>query len=166
MDDCRFDNLTRMLGRLRDRRTAIKDVAATSAALVSLARADLGLAAEDDVLVEGCRVTGERCKRNNNCCSDKCHRKKRKNKKKKNRNDGGGGNNNRRRRDRKGDGTCQCLKHGKNCNKDAACCKGRCDPNDRQCRCIPANDICNHDDDCCSGRRCVQEGNRKICKNR
>lgn len=157
--------MTRMLGRLRDRRTALRDVAAAGLAVISLARADLGLAADDDVLLEGCRFTGEHCKRNNNCCSNKCHRKRRK-KKRKNRDGGGGGNNrNRRRRDRKGDGTCQCLKHGKSCNKDAACCKGRCDPNERRCRCIPANDVCNRDEDCCSGRRCVDRGGRKVCHN-
>lgn len=164
MDECRFDNLTRMLGRLRDRRAAAGEIAGAGAALFSLARADLGLAAEDDVLVEGCRLTGERCKRNNNCCSNKCHRKKRK--KNKNRNDGGGGNNNRRRKDKKGDGQCQCAGNGKKCNKDAACCKGRCDPNERKCRCVPANDTCNKDDDCCSNRRCVDNGGNRVCKNR
>lgn len=163
MDDCRFDNLTRMLGRVRDRRTAIKDVAAASTALISLARADLGLAAEDDVLIEGCRLTGERCKRNNNCCSNKCHRKRRK--KKKHRNDGG--NNNRRQKDKKGDGTCQCLGNGKSCSKDAACCKGHCDVNERKCRCVPANDRCNKDQDCCSKRKCVDDGSGfRVCKHR
>lgn len=159
MDDCRFDNWTRMLGGLRDRRTALKEVAGAGVALVSLARADLGFAQEDDVLVEGCRLTGERCKRNNNCCSGKCHRKKRK--KRRNDNDG------RRRKNRKGDGKCKCLGNGKKCKKDAACCKGYCDRNDRKCRCVGANDRCTNDSDCCGNRKCVNDGaNNRVCKHR
>jgi hypothetical protein len=160
MDECRFDNWTRMVSGLRNRRSALKELAGAGAALVALARADLGIAAEDDVLVEGCRLTDERCKRNNNCCSNKCNRKKRKKKKR----DEGGGNN--KKRDKKGDGQCQCLGNGKKCTKDAACCRGRCDVNDRKCRCVPANDTCNKDTDCCSGRKCVANGGNKVCKNR
>ncbi len=153
MDECRFDNWTRMLAALQDRRAAVKELAAAGAALVSLARLDLGLAQEDEVSIEGCRLTGDRCSRKKQCCSNKCKKKRRK----RNRNDRDGNN---RRRNRKGDGRCQCLGNGKNCRKDAACCKGRCDPNERRCRCVPANDICNRDDDCCGKRRC-REG---FCK--
>lgn len=155
MDECRFDNWTRMLGALQDRRAAVKEMAAAGAALVGLAKLDLGLAQEDEVSIEGCRLPGERCSRKKQCCSNKCNKKRRKRK----RNDRDGNN---RRRNRKGDGKCGCLGNGKKCNKDAACCKGRCDANDRRCRCVPANDICNRDDDCC-GRRVCRQG---FCKNR
>lgn len=159
MDDCRFDNLTRMFGAIQDRRAAVKHLAGASAALVSLARADLGLAAEDDVLVEGCRLTGENCKRNNQCCSNNCHRKKDKKKHKKDDRD----KNKHHKKDR---GTCQCRGNGKSCTKDAACCRGRCDQNEKRCRCIKANDICNRDEDCCNRRKCVAAGGQKFCKNR
>jgi hypothetical protein len=163
MDDCRFDNWTRMLGLVRDRRTTLKELGGAGAALISLARADLGLAADDDVLVEGCRLTGERCKRNNNCCSEKCHRKR--HKKKKHNNENGG--NHHRHNKRKGEGQCQCVGNGKHCTKDAACCKGHCDSSEKKCRCVPANDRCNNDQDCCSHRRCVDAGNGfKVCKHR
>lgn len=154
MDDCRFDNWTRMLGALQDRRTALKEVAAAGAALVALAKADLGFAQEegDDVLAEGCRRENESCSRNNQCCSEKCKRKRR-------RGGGGGKNGKRRRNDR--DGRCTCLKAGRSCRKDAACCKGRCDPNDRRCRCVPNRDICNKDDDCCGNKNC----NNGFCGN-
>jgi hypothetical protein len=166
MNECRFDNWTRMLGALRDRRAAFKELTAAGVALVSLARVDLGLAQEDDVAVEGCRLTNERCKRNNNCCSGKCHRKRHKKKKHKDNNDGG--HNNRRHNKRKGEGQCECLGNGKSCSKDAACCKGHCDSNERKCRCVPANDRCNTDNDCCSNRKCVSDGGGsfKVCKHR
>ena len=57
---------------------------------MALARADLGLAAEDDVLIEGCRLSGEGCSKNKQCCSNKCHRHRKKNKKH-NDNDNNGG---------------------------------------------------------------------------
>jgi hypothetical protein len=152
MDECRFDNWTRMLGAIQDRRTALKDVVAAGAALVSLARLDLGLAQEDEVTIEGCRLTGNRCDRNKQCCSNKCNRKRRKRRKHK---DG-----DHKRRRRRSTGTCGCLGNGKKCRKDAACCKGRCDVNDRRCRCVPANDLCNKDSDCCGRRNCRQG----VCK--
>ena len=62
MDDCRFDNWTRMLGALQDRRAALKEMVAAGVALVALARADLGFA-QDDVLIEGCRLSGDPCSR-------------------------------------------------------------------------------------------------------
>jgi hypothetical protein len=147
-----------MLGALQDRRVAVKELAATGAALVALARADLGLAQEDDVIAEGCRGGGVSCRRNNQCCSGKCKRKRRK---KRNRND----NDNRKRR-KKDDGVCRCLGNGKSCNKDAACCKGRCDPDSKRCRCIPRNDICNRDDDCCGKAVCRSDGARRVCQNK
>jgi hypothetical protein len=157
MDECRFDNWTRMLGALQDRRAAVKELAAAGAALVAPARADLGLAQEGDVIAEGCRGGGVSCRRNNQCCSGKCNRKRRK---KRNRND----------RDKKGrrrdDGVCKCLGNGKSCRKDAACCKGRCDPDSRRCRCIPRNDLCEQDGDCCGRAVCRSDGARKVCQNK
>ena len=44
MDDCRFDNWTRLLGALQDRRAALKEMMAAGVALTALARADLGFA--------------------------------------------------------------------------------------------------------------------------
>ena len=84
MDECRFDNWTRLLGGLQDRRAALRELVGAGAALVALARADLGFAAEDDVLIEGCRLSGEGCSRNKQCCSNKCNRHRRKKKKKNN----------------------------------------------------------------------------------
>jgi hypothetical protein len=159
MDECRFDNWTRMLGALQDRRVAVKEMAAAGAALVGLARLDLGLAQEDEVSIEGCRGEKERCRRNNQCCSGTCKRKRRK---KRNRNDRDG---DRRRKRRRDDGVCKCLGNGKKCRKDAACCRGRCDRDERRCRCIGANEICNKDDDCCGNRRCREVGNGKFCQN-
>jgi hypothetical protein len=140
-----------MLGGIQGRRSALRQLAGAGAALVSLARADLGLAAGDDVLAEGCRLTGERCKRNNNCCSGSCkrHRKKHgKNDKGKN----------------KREGKCKCLGNNKKCKKDAACCKGYCDQKENRCKCTPANQTCNKDSDCCSSRKCVSNGNTRVCK--
>ena len=91
MDECRFDNWTRLLGGLQDRRAALRELAGAGAALVALARADLGFAAEDDVLIEGCRLSGEGCSKNKQCCSDKCNRHRRKKKHKHNDNDNNGG---------------------------------------------------------------------------
>ena len=152
MDECRFDNWTRLIAGLRDRRAALKDMTGAGIALVSLARADLGLAAEDDVLIEGCRLAGDSCGKNSQCCSDYCKGHKGKKKKKK---DNGGGKN--RNRD---SGECRCLGNGKSCTKDAACCRGYCDRNDNECRCAPEGATCNNDDDCCKGTcRQDREGN-------
>jgi hypothetical protein len=147
MDDCRFDNWTRMFGAIQDRRSALMDAVSAGVALVSLARADLGFAAADDVLVEGCRLKGDRCDKNRQCCSNKCSGRKRHKKK----HNHGGSN---KHRHKKGSGECKCLGSGSKCSKDAACCKGRCDPKERRCRCVPANEICNKDEDCCDRRKC------------
>ena len=121
MDECRFDNWTRMLGALQDRRVAVKELAAVGAALASLAKLDLGLAQEDEVSIEGCRGGGVSCRRNRQCCSGRCHRRGRNRRRRKDDRD-----NNKRNRRREDDGTCRCQGNGKPCNKDAACCKGRC----------------------------------------
>lgn len=161
MDECRFDNWTRMVAGLRDRRTALKELSGAGLALVSLARADLGFAAEDDVLVEGCRLSGDHCDKKNQCCSGIC--KKKKQKKNKNRDDGDGRN----KRRNKSRGECRCLGNGKTCNKDAACCRGFCDRNDRRCRCTPEGDTCNRNQDCCKGAcRQDNQGNRFCSRGR
>lgn len=156
MDECRFDNWTRLIAGLRDRRAAIKEMTGAGLALVSLARADLGFAAEDDVLVEGCRLAGDACSRNSQCCSDFCKGRKRKKKKK----DERGGKNRRRE-----DGECRCVNSGSTCTKDAACCRGFCNLNDNRCRCTPEGATCNNNDDCCKGTcRTDREGNA-FCSN-
>jgi hypothetical protein len=161
MDDCRFDNWTRTLAAVTSRRLALKDLTAAGVALVALAGADLGLATAQDVLIEGCRLSGDGCARNKQCCSNKCHRRKRR---KRDRRDGNNNRNRNRRRDRDR-GVCRCLGDGKSCNKDAACCKGRCDPFDGRCRCVDANQACNVDSDCCGGRICrADDQGNKFCK--
>ena len=63
MDDCRFDNWTRMVAGKSDRRTAVEGLAGGAAALLTLARAELGIAQESDVALEAeCRVNGAKCR--------------------------------------------------------------------------------------------------------
>jgi len=159
MDDCRFDNWTRMLGALQDRRAALKEMVAAGVALVALARADLGLA-QDEVLIEGCRLSGHSCSKKSQCCSEICNGRKRK----KNRNDQGSGDGRRRHRNRD-TGTCRCRGNGKSCNKDAACCAGHCDRNEGVCRCAGANETCNASTDCCGRRTCQADDQGNLfCK--
>ena len=141
MDDCRFDHWTRMLGALQDRRVAVKEMTAAGAALVALAKAELGFAQEGDVLAEACGLTGDSCRRDSQCCSNDCNRRRR-------RRNGGG---NRRRRNR--DGECRCAGEGRSCTRDAGCCRGRCNSN-RECRCITRGNICNRAEDCCGNDVC------------
>jgi hypothetical protein len=155
MDECRFDNLTRMMAGLKDRRTALRDMTGAGLALVSLAKADLGLAAEDDVLVEGCRLSGEKCDKDHQCCSNDCRGGKRKKKKKNDKN----GKKNRRK-----EGECRCRGEGDSCNKDSACCRGRCNQNDGRCRCISDNGICSRDQDCCRGSCKEDKNGNRFCK--
>ena len=158
MDDCRFDNWTRMLGALQDRRAVLKEMAPAALALVALARADLGFA-QEDALIEGCRLTGDPCSKDTNCCSNICKGRNRR------RRDGRRDSDGRRRRRDRDTGTCGCRDNGRSCTKDAACCGGRCDPNDRVCRCVGANGICNEDTDCCGRRICETDTNgNKFCK--
>jgi hypothetical protein len=161
MDECRFDNWTRMLGALQDRRVALKEMVAAAVALTALARADLGFAQEEDALIEGCRLTGDPCSRDRQCCSNDCKGRRRRSRRRDKR-DG----DRRRRRDRdRNDGTCGCRGNGKSCTRDAACCGGRCDPFDNVCRCVGANGICNVDGDCCGSRICETDANgNKFCK--
>ena len=154
MDECRFDNLTRMMAGLKDRRAALRDMTGAGLALVSLAKADLGLAAEDDVLVEGCRLSGDKCDKNNQCCSGDCRGGKKK-KKKKDKN----GKKNKRKQ-----GECKCRSEGSSCSKDSACCRGYCNKNDGRCRCIPDNTTCNKDSDCCRGSCKKDKNGNFFCK--
>src|SRR5262249_36318768 len=130
------------------------------AALASLARADLGFAAEDDVLIEGCRLSGEGCSRNKQCCSNKCNRHRHK---KKHRNDTTN-NGHRHHHHKKNTGECQCLDTGKSCRKDAACCRGYCDKNAFECKCVPSNESCHSDNDCCRGHCVTDNQGNKFCK--
>jgi hypothetical protein len=152
MDICRFDNLTRMVAGLKDRRAALREMTGAGLALATLARADLGLATEDDILVEGCRLSGEKCKKNHQCCSGDCRGRK----KKKRNKDG-------KKRKRR-EGECRCRGEGDSCKKDSACCRGYCKKSENRCRCVPENGICARDQDCCRGRcRSDNKGN-KYCK--
>ncbi len=156
MDDCRFDNWTRMLGKLQDRRAALKEMAGAGAALVALARADLGLAqelgAEGDVGALACGFTNETCSRASQCCSGKCSNStkrnctKKKGKKKKCRNDNV-------------DGVCGCRDSGESCSVAASCCRGICSSSGT-CRCSVDGDRCNTSDDCCNRNPC----NGGFCK--
>jgi hypothetical protein len=124
MDDCRFDNWTRMFGARKDRRTALKGLAGTGTALFALARAELGLAQTGDVVIEAaCFVPGEECNRDNQCCSDKCSH-----------------------------GECKCVDFGKSCQRDAGCCFGRC--TNGECKCVGNLGSCNDTKDCCGDRVC------------
>lgn len=153
MDECRFDNWTRLFSGERDRRSVIKDITVAGAALVALAKSELGLAADDQVLVEGCRLSGEKCDKGNQCCSGDCKGAKKKKKKK-----NGKGNKGRKQ------GECRCRGEGDSCNKDSACCRGFCNQNDGRCRCIPDNTTCNRDQDCCKGSCQSDKNGNKFCK--
>jgi hypothetical protein len=124
MDNCRFDNLTRVIAAQADRRTAVKRFAGGLAALAALARVELGFAQD----VEGeikCLDNGSRCRRSGQCCSLKC----------------------RRRRGRKR-GRCKCAGSGADCKADIGCCTGVC--RSGTCRCGNTTDFCTNDNDCCS----------------
>jgi hypothetical protein len=146
MDNCRFDNWTRMVAGKSDRRTAVMGLAGGAAALLTLIRAELGIAQESDVvaLEAACRDNGARCRRDNNCCSLNCKRGRR-----------GGG----RRR-----GRCKCAEEGNSCRADSGCCSGVC--RGGNCECGLQGDFCNGDNDCCSNRcsgqkcQCIKQGDR------
>ena len=152
MDECRFDNLTRMMAGLKDRRAALREMTGAGVALVSLAKADLGLAAADDVLVEGCRLSGDMCDMNNQCCSGDCRGSKKKKKKKNG------------KKDKRKEGECRCRGEGDSCSRDSACCRGYCNKNDGRCRCIPDNTTCNRDQDCCRGSCKEDKNGNRFCK--
>jgi hypothetical protein len=154
VDDCRFDNWTRMISGRADRRTAVKGLAGGAAALATLVRAELGLAQDADVALErNCKVTGANCQNNRDCCSKKCRKKGRK----------------------KGrPGKCECAGAGQGCKRDAGCCSGKCQGT--QCVCGDRGDFCRKDGDCCSkicrdgNCRCVRQGdrcnqNKECCSN-
>ncbi|MFT4039821.1 MAG: hypothetical protein QM692_16710 [Thermomicrobiales bacterium] len=152
MDECRFDNWTRMLGGMIDRRTALRDMTGAGVALVTLAKADLGLAADDEVLIEGCRLSGDKCDKGSQCCSGDCKGAKKKKKKK-----------NGKKRPKK-QGECRCKGEGDGCSKDSACCRGYCDKNEGRCRCTPDNSTCSKDQDCCRGTCKSDKNGNYFCK--
>ena len=151
MDDCRFDNWTRMVAGKRDRRTTVMGIAGGAAALLTLARAELGIAQESDVDLEAeCRDNGERCRRDSNCCSVNCKVRRRR---------GGRGRTRRSRR-----GRCQCAQQGDRCKRDIGCCSGICRTGN--CDCGLQGEFCSSDNDCCSNNcsgqkcQCVKRGDR------
>ena len=153
MDDCRFDNWTRMLGKLQARRAAVKEMAGAGAALFSLAKLDLGLVQAQDVSIAGCKFTDDKCGKDKDCCSNNCSGKKKKKKK------GGGGG---KHKKNKKEGKCRCQDQGKSCNVDAGCCQGLC--NGGVCRCAEKNERCNKDADCCGSKICKDiPGGNKAC---
>ncbi|MGH2618366.1 MAG: hypothetical protein ACRDJC_24310 [Thermomicrobiales bacterium] len=143
MDDCRFDNWTRTLVEKADRRTAVKGLAGGAAALLTLARAELGLAQSGDVTIEdNCKGNNAKCRKDKECCSKKCKKKGRKGR----------------------DGKCECAGAGQGCKRDQGCCSGKCQGT--QCVCGDKGDRCRNDRDCCSNVcrdgncRCVRQGDR------
>ena len=142
MDNCRFDNWTRMFGALRSRRAAIGELLGAAGALFALARFEVGLAAAADVNIEDCRETNVECTRDTQCCSGVCAGRKRRRRRR------GGGRNRRGRRDRR-TGNCRCKRFGTSCRNSAACCNGTCDPGSATCTCVTRNNICRTDQDCC-----------------
>jgi hypothetical protein len=139
VDECRFDSWTRLVGAKTDRRGAVKGLAGGGAALLALARVELGIAQEADVGIErNCRDNSSRCRRDNQCCSFRC---------------------NRRRKKRRG--RCRCAREDNRCQGDSACCAGVC--RSGRCRCGRTSDFCDNDGDCCS-RQC--HGDRCRCGRR
>jgi hypothetical protein len=136
MDDCHFDNLTRTIAGGADRRTAVKGMAAGAAALLTLARAQLGLAQESDVALEAnCKGNKSKCKKDQDCCSKKCKK-----------------------------GKCKCAGNKAPCKRDNGCCSGVC--RSGKCECGNKGDFCNNDSDCCSKNcrdgkcKCIRGGDR------
>jgi hypothetical protein len=143
MDNCRFDNWTRIIAAQTDRRTAVKGFAGGIAALATLARVELGFAQDGDVGVEvKCNVNGQQCKNASQCCSLRCKK--------------------RRRRDSRGN--CKAALAGQPCKADIGCEKGVC--RNGACVCGTTNDFCTTNDDCCSNNclsgkcKCIGENDR------
>jgi hypothetical protein len=137
LDDCRFDNLTRIMAGESDRRTTVRKLAAGAAALAMLARAELGLAEGADVALEAnCKGNNAKCKKDKDCCSKKCTNK----------------------------GKCQCAGNNAPCKRDNGCCSGTCKSG--KCECGDKGDYCKNNSDCCSKTcrdhkcRCIKGGNR------
>jgi hypothetical protein len=158
MDNCRFDNLTRMVAARADRRTAVKAFAGGLATLATMARIELGFAQEGDVGTEiRCKSTGLQCRRDSQCCSLSCKKRKRTSKR----------------------GRCRCVGRGDACKADVGCCTGVC--RSGKCACGNTDDFCTGDNDCCSNscvsgkcacitlnQRCGSSGNccsNYTCKN-
>lgn len=142
MDDCRFDNWTRMVSGQADRRSAVKGLAGGAAALLTLAKVELGIAQDADVVIENnCKGSDAKCRKDKECCSKQCKKK---------------------RRGRQG--RCVCASVDQGCKRDQGCCSGRC--NGTQCECGGKSDPCRKNGDCCSNIctnqkcECIKQGNR------
>jgi hypothetical protein len=135
VDNCRFDNLTRVIAEQADRRTAVKRFAGGLAALAALARAELG-SAQDVTIQSGCTLNGDNCRRARECCSKNCRNKE-----------------------------CQCAGFGNDCRADAGCCKGSCNNGTCKCISNGSSKSCNVSGDCCSKNcdggtcRCIARAN-------
>jgi hypothetical protein len=136
VDDCRFDNWTRAIAGESTRRSAIKHLAGGAAALLTLARAELGLAQDGSVDLEAnCNGNGAKCRKDKACCSKKCQK-----------------------------GKCVCAGNNASCKRDKGCCSGVC--RSGKCECGDKGDLCNNNSDCCSkvcrdGHcRCIRGGDR------
>lgn len=143
MDDCRFDNWTRMISGQTNRRAVVSGLAGGAAALLTLVRAELGIAQDADVAIEAnCKGNDAKCSKDKECCSKKCRKKGRRGR----------------------NGKCECAGAGQGCKRDQGCCSGKC--NGTQCVCGDKGDFCRKDGDCCSnvcasGRcNCIKQGNR------
>ncbi len=170
MDNCRFDNLTRMVAVQADRRTAVKAFAGGIAALATLARVELGLAQGGDVGIEShCELNGARCRRDGQCCSLKCKKRS-------------GSNRGRCKCASRGagckaaagcctgycaSGTCSCIPNNNNapCGTNSDCCSSNCEETTSTCKCVPHLEPCRTSSQCCSGRTCktVQGHSGTVC---
>ena len=115
MDQDRFSKLSRAVGQATSRRAALAAVAAAAlgAVLPGLAKAESD-AGSESVLITGCRIVGQRCRKKGNCCTGKC----------------------------KG-GRCACVNKGGSCLIDVKgllvpykgnCCTNRCSKATNKCR--------------------------------
>jgi hypothetical protein len=160
MDDCRFDNWTRMLGKLQDRRVALKELAGAGTALFSLLKLDLGLVQAQEVGIAGCGIPGESCSKDGDCCSDKCSNSTKRvcDKKKSSKGKGkkkGHSKPKKKCRNENVAGVCGCIDRNKNgCDgRDGACCNGRCAGD--TCVCVEPKSFCRTDKDCCDDKPCT-----------
>jgi hypothetical protein len=135
-----------MFSALRSRRAALGEFVGAAGALLTLARFEVGLAAEGEVDLEDCRLSNDECTRDSQCCSLVCTGRKRRNRR--NGRNGGGRNGRRNRRDQR-TGNCRCKRFGTSCRNTAACCNGTCDPVSLTCTCVTRNNVCRTDQDCC-----------------
>ena len=115
MDQERFGQISRAVGRAGSRRAALAALAgAALAAVPGLARA--GEVGGQSNIIKGCRLPGQRCRKGSNCCTNRCG----------------------------GDQRCRCVNKKGSCLVDmgggitlpvhAVCCSNKCDDKSGQCR--------------------------------